>query len=369
MKAMQIFFCLLLTCITFFSSCQNGNSNSNLSIQQSNSEIANTNLVEIVKPLNGSSFAVNKIIIFEFSVMKDQSVFDSIQLFIDGAKISVLTPNKTSIEWDSKNSRLGRLQIKATVFSKGVEVQNLAQSIMLLSDKKPIEYSYKIIKVYPHSRNAYTQGLIYENGYFYESDGEYRKSALRKVKLETGDATQMVNIDPTIFAEGLALRNNKLYQLSYREQTGFIYDKTTFKLERKFKFDLIEGWGLEYNGKHFLATDGSSYIYYMDPESFTKVGFVQVVDDKGPIENINELELINGQLFANVYTQNIVLIIDPLTGKVLGKIDFAGLLPEIDYSESTDVLNGIAWNPANGHLFLTGKNWPKLFEIVLENKK
>ena len=304
---MQILYCLFLVFIAVFSSCQNDNSKTKLLANNTDSLPENKSFFEFTKPLNGSQLVVNSKVIIELKKIINNCVYDSILLTIEGDKITTLLPNSLSFEWDSKKSKLGKQQVVASVYNKGEKIQSTSLVLFILSDTKPVEYSYKILKVYPHSREAYTQGLIYENGYFYESDGEYRKSALRKVKLETGESTQTVSLEPNIFAEGLALCKNKLFQLSWREQTCFVYDKTTFKLERKFNYSLSEGWGLEFNGEYFLATDGSSFIYFMEPENFTEVSHIQVVDDEGSIESINELELINGQLFANVYTKNIVL--------------------------------------------------------------
>jgi glutamine cyclotransferase len=368
MIGIRILICSVLGLGTIFSSCQNGNYKASITEQKSKSSSENQNFLEFESPSNGCQIRLKENVLFNLKKLKDSFQFDSIQLIIDGINATTLLPNNIKFNWNTENSRLGKIQAGALVYSKGEVLQNLQTIIFILSDTKPVEYTYKIIKTYPHSRNAYTQGLIFEDGYFYESVGEYGKSALRKVKLETGQATQTVNHEATIFAEGLAQYKDKLYQISYREQTGFVYDKKTFKLERKFNFDLSEGWGLEFNGQYFLATDGSSFIYFMEPEYFTQKGYIQVVDDQGSIQNINELELIKGQLFANVYTKNIVLIIDPKTGKVLGKIDFTGLLPQTEIDETTDVLNGIAWNPQNGHLYITGKNWPKLFEVIIEKK-
>ena len=272
-------------------------------------------------------------------------------------------------QWDTKGSRLGHVSVDAAVYSEGKVVQRALSVILLLADKAPLEYTYKIIKVYPHSRNYYTQGLIYENGYMYESDGLYGQSAIRKIKLSTGEVINVTYNDKAIFAEGIARYKDKIYQLSWREKTGFVYDKNTLGLDHKFTYSIDEGWGLEFNGTDFLMTDGSNSVYFMEPDYFSQVDKIEVMDNNGPVDNLNELELIKGQLFANVYQTNFIVIINPKNGAVVGKIDFTGLLPSSDYEKNTDVLNGIAYNPENGHLFVTGKNWPKLFEITIQPKK
>lgn len=364
MKAFRTLLYITIGIIIAAPSCQNGNKNSAQQTTDTLTKVQQTYSLEFAKPFNNDNIKKGEQVNIEMRT-KDASIFDSIQIKIENQHVTTLVNSSLKFQWNSKNGQLGQQSIVASAYSKGSKIIETATTITILPNKKPIQYNYKIIKTYPHSRDAYTQGLIYENGYFYESDGEYKKSALRKVKLETGQATIVTNMEPSIFGEGLAIYNNKLYQISWKEHIGFIYNKETLKLEKKFNFDLNEGWGLEFDGKNFLATDGSSNIYFLEPENFTQVGKIQVVTDNGPIDSINELELINGKLYANVYYQDIVLIIDPKTGEVLGEINFANILPKSDYNEDTNVLNGIAWNPVNGHLFITGKNWPKLFEVEI----
>jgi glutamine cyclotransferase len=149
---------------------------------------------------------------------------------------------------------------------------------------------------------------------------------------------------------------------------GIVYDKYSFKQLQRFTYTIAEGWGLEYNGTHFLMTDGSNTLYFIEPESFEVVRKLEVMDNNGPVKNLNELELVNGKLYANVYMSNYVVIIDPETGMVTGRIDFSGLLNDADLRPDTDVLNGIAYNSDNGNLFVTGKNWPKMFEVSIVAK-
>jgi glutaminyl-peptide cyclotransferase len=363
MKKLFFLICLALGIVISTLSCQNGNQQAS---QQASDSLTNNQpayRLEFVKPFSNSNYKIKDIITIEL-VSASQTKFDSIQLKTENKLVATLPQAEFKFQWDTKNGSLGLQTIRAIGYINGSAIETTI-AIVVLPAKAPKQYTYKIIKTYPHSSNAYTQGLIYENGYFYESDGEYKKSAIRKVKLETGESTILTNLEPTIFGEGLALYNNKLYQLSWKEHVGFIYNKQTLKLEQKFNFDLSEGWGLEFDGKNFLATDGSSYIYSLDPQSLTQVSKIQAVSNKGPIDNLNELELIGGKLYANIYYQDIVVIIDPKTGEITGEISFAGILPKADYNEDTNVLNGIAWNPANGHLFVTGKNWPKLFEVEI----
>jgi glutaminyl-peptide cyclotransferase len=358
----------LLGVIFLWTSCHNSKNSPVYQVQESANPNSNTELVEFVKPFNNSSFKVGEPITFQMRKVIDSISIDSIRFSIEGQFYSTLSGNKLEILWNSENSKLGHISVQAIAYASNGRKGIISMIVQILSDTKPIQYTYKILKVYPHDRNAYVQGLIYEKGYFYESDGEYGKSALRRVKLETGESVSYISMDPSIFAEGIAIDNDKIFQITYKEHIGFVYDKATFKLIRKFNYDYDEGWGLEFDGKNFMMTDGGYTIYFIEPEYFTQVGKIEVTSDEGTIDSINELELIQGKLYANVYMQDYVLIIDPKSGKVLGQIDFKGILPKKDYDSNTNVLNGIAWNPENGHLFITGKNWPRLFEVEVVKK-
>jgi len=368
MKTIFNFFFIFFSGLLLNYGCHNGKNISNDQQNDKSNLPQNSEIIEFVKPYNADKFKLGAKITFEIRKLTDTISVDSVVIFVEGKSIAALKENNLKLEWNSKNIRLGQISIQAKAYSSNGATETISQVIQILSDIKPKQYTYKIINIYPHDRNSYTQGLKYENGDIFESDGEYGKSALRKVKLLTGEVIKFVNMDRSSFAEGIAFFKNQIYQITWHEQAGHIYDKETFQEIRKFKYDISEGWGLEFDGKNFLMTDGSNNVYFMDPEFFKQVGKIEVMNDKGPVENLNELEIIEGKLYANVYQKNIVVIIDPDNGKVLGEIDFAGLLAKSDYNENTDVLNGIAWNPANGHLFITGKNWPKLFEVSISEK-
>ncbi len=359
----------ILLIATITNSCRNGNKLPSEKTNEPVNPSNNSEFIEFYKPFNNSKFKPGDKIVFEISKINDTVRYDSVKFSVNGRRIGSLTGNNFQLNWNSEKSKIGQVSVSADVYNSKNKLQSVSIALQMVSDIKPIQYTYKIIKTYPHDRNSYTQGLIFENGYFFESDGQYGKSALRKVKLETGEAVKYISIENKIFAEGITLYKNQVFQLSWREQTGFVYNKETFELIRKFNYDIAEGWGLAFDGKNFLMTDGSNNVYFMDTEYFTQVSKIEVMDNEGAVQNLNEMEYIDRKLYANVYQQNYVVIIDPLSGKVLGKINFSGLLSKKDIDENTDVLNGIAWNPANGHLFVTGKNWPKLFEVVIIEKK
>jgi glutamine cyclotransferase len=223
--------------------------------------------------------------------------------------------------------------------------------------------TYRVINTYPHDPAAFTQGLVYENGYLYEGTGLNGQSTLRKVQLETGEVLQTTPItDPAQFGEGIAIFGDKIYQLTWQSHVGFIYDKASFERLGEFSYP-TEGWGLTHDGQRLIMSDGTATLYFLDPQTLKEVGHVDVYDRSGPVVRLNELEYINGEIYANIWQTDRIARISPQTGQVLGWIDLAGLLSPEERQPPVDVLNGIAYDAATDRLFVTGKRWPKLFEI------
>jgi len=225
-------------------------------------------------------------------------------------------------------------------------------------------YDYQIVNIYPHDPEAFTEGLVYHEGYLYESTGLYGVSELRKVELETGEIVQSRELAPDYFGEGLTLFDDQLFQLTYLEETCFSYALESFEQLQNFGFT-GEGWGLTHDGTNLIMTDGSSYLTFRDPVTFAVIRQLQVMRGDHTQNHINELEFINGLIFANIWLTDRIAVIDPNDGRITGLIDLTGLLDVIDYSQYVDVLNGIAWDPTLERLFVTGKWWPALFEITL----
>lgn len=228
----------------------------------------------------------------------------------------------------------------------------------------PAAYTYQVIKTYPHEPNAFTQGLVFENGFLYESTGLYGSSTLRKVQLETGKVVQMHNLPAEFFGEGITIHKDRIIQLTYRSNAGFVYNKNSFELLRSFNYP-TEGWGITYDGKNLIMSDGSSTLYLWDPETLQRTGSIKVHDNDIPVSGLNELEYVKGQIFANVWPTERIAIIAPQTGQVIGWIYMQGLLGRQELNKPVDVLNGIAYDTAGDRLFVTGKFWPKLFEIKI----
>jgi glutamine cyclotransferase len=225
-------------------------------------------------------------------------------------------------------------------------------------------FGYTVIRQYPHDPNAFTQGLIYLDGVLYEGTGLYGQSSLRRVDLETGDVAQIVSLPEEYFGEGVTVLGDKIYQLTWENQTGFIYDRDAFEQTGTFTYP-TEGWGLTHDGERLIMSNGSDALFFLDPETLEVNGRLPVYDEHGPVARLNELEYIDGSVYANVWQTNRIARIDPQTGQVTAWIDLSGLLPADQLTQPVDVLNGIAWDGENGRLFVTGKLWPTLFEIQL----
>jgi len=252
------------------------------------------------------------------------------------------------------------LFVVAVLVASGILVIiNLGQTP--IDSDSPALYSYLIIKTYPHNTSAFTEGLVFSDGVLYESTGEYGSSSLRQVNLENGVVQREVLLPNQYFGEGLTVVNGSLVQLTWREKIGFIYNKETFGLLSNFSYS-SEGWGLTFNGSDLIMSNGTSKLTFLDPVTFQIVGEVSVHDGNTPVTNINELEYVNGEVYANIWMQQKIAIIDPQTGTVKGWIDLTGIYQS---SNIDDVLNGIAYDSQTNRLLITGKDWPKLYEITI----
>ena len=228
-------------------------------------------------------------------------------------------------------------------------------------------YTYEVKNAYPHDRAAFTQGLVFRDGFLWESTGQYGSSSLRQVELKTGRVVKSVPVSREFFAEGMTVFRGKVYQLTWQEGRAFVYDAKDFRRIGEFKY-AGEGWGLTHDGESLVMSDGTSTLRFLDPETFAVRRTVRVVDAGRPVEQLNELEYVRGEIFANVWQEDCVARINLQTGRVTGWIDLTGLLPASETRGDEDVLNGIAYDEENDRLFVTGKLWPKLFEIRLIKK-
>ncbi|MFD0748658.1 glutaminyl-peptide cyclotransferase [Mucilaginibacter calamicampi] len=271
---------------------------------------------------------------------------------------------------------MGPKAITAKVYKQGVS-QDVSTNIVVLAAKAPEQLTFKVEKVFPHDVESYTEGLQYVDGYLYESDGGYLDpppnesivgpSSLRKVDVATGKVLLSVQNDPKVFAEGLAVVGDKIIQLTWKEKIGYVYDKNTFKLLNTFNNNVgVEGWGMTLDGEKLYMDDSTNRIWFLDKETYQQKGFIDVYDDKGPVDDINELEYVDGKIYANVFQKDTIIVIDPKTGAVLQIANMAGLYPK--RNKEADVLNGIAWDAKGKRMFITGKFWDKLFQVSFSRK-
>ena len=300
----------------------------------------------------------------------------------DTLQLTINNPNKLEIKNVSyqldniafknnsavNNSRLGAKNITATV-SYGEKTEILTQPITVYNNVIPSIYTYEIVNTYPHDISSYTQGLEFYKGQLYESTGQKTKSKLRRVNFETGEILKNLNLEDRYFGEGLTILNDKIYHLTWQANTGFVYDVESFKKLSSFKYGASkEGWGFCNDGEKLYKSDGTEKIWTINPENLTEENHIEVYTEKGKIPSLNELEWINGKIFANIYQRNGVVIINPKNGGVEGVIDFEPLKKLVTQHSELDVLNGIAYHPERKTIFVTGKNWDKLFEVTIKKQ-
>lgn len=293
---------------------------------------------------------------------KDKEI-DSVQYFADSTQLAVKY-DSLSYDFPTTGLALGNRLITAKIFNKDA-TEEVNTNIIIVSSKVPDQYGFEIVNTYNHDVTSYTEGLEYKEGVFYESDGAYGESSLRKVSID-GKVLKQVNIPAKYFAEGIAVIGNKILQLTYKEREMLEYDKNTFELLRTIPYNHAnEGWGMAFNGGTIFNTDGSNKIFKLNKDTYQLEGYLEVYDDKGPVMQLNELEWVDGKIYANIFTSDLVAIINPNTGEVEAYINLIGILKEPLEDPNDMVLNGIAWDAVNKRLFVTGKKWPKLFEIKL----
>lgn len=321
--------------------------------------------MEVSTPKDGELFTEGTPINLKFGLPKEVSQADSIVVTFNDATID----NKAteSITIPTKGLKMGRQTIRIRAFVKGDIAAEKYMSVRIKSNQEPVKYTYSVVKTYPHDTRAYTQGLTFDGNTLYEGTGQRGESNLRIVDLNSGSVTKSVPLPNEYFGEGIAIIGDKVFQITWQEQRGFVYDKKSLEKLRDFVY-AGEGWGLTTDGKVLFLSDGTSTIKVFDPERLVETSRFEVYDNKGAVQYINEMEYINGEIWANIYMTDNIVRFDPSSGKVLGYIDFKGILPKSDYRPDTDVLNGIAYHKATGKIYVTGKYWPKLFEVKVTKK-
>lgn len=245
------------------------------------------------------------------------------------------------------------------------EFQNSSLLGVLKTTRSPVS-DIAVINIFPHDPESFTQGLVYHKGYLYESTGLNGKSVLKKIEIKSGKVIKKVNLDADFFGEGMVILDNRIYQLTWKNQTGFIYDLQSFRKTGKFSYH-GDGWGLATDGKSLIMSNGSSVITFLNPKTFKVIRKIEVQDGGVPVNNLNELEFVQGEIWANIFLEDIIARISPQTGKVVGWINLRRLQALLPRSGRRDVLNGIAYDRGGDRIFITGKFWPGLFEVKLQN--
>lgn len=286
---------------------------------------------------------------------------DSVIYYVNDIKIGSKKGTE-KVAFDFKDKKLGYQNLKALVYYEGENVETTAR-VELVSDIEPKLLTYKIVNTFPHDTTSYTEGLEFYRDTLYESGGQYNKSKLFKTDYRTGKVYKNLKLDDQYFGEGITILNNKIFQLTYKELTGFVYNADTWKVEKTFNFDKkIEGWGMTNDGKYLYQSDGTEKIWKMNPDTQKMIDYINVYTNNSKIKSVNELEWINGKIYCNIFTKDAIAVVNPANGAVEAILNLTDLKKLLNYKRY-EVLNGIAYNPKTNTIFVTGKYWDKMFEI------
>lgn len=342
-------FFTLSSFLLFFLACGEGNTSA-------------TSLFDIQLEGNKKQFQQNESTAISINNKKEKMI-DKVTYSIDGVQLPI-NDNKMTLN----TSKLGNKTLKAVVEYEGTSVE-LSKKIKILAEHAPQVYTYEIVNEYPHDIKAYTQGLEFHNDTLYESTGKKGTSWLRKIDFKSGNVLQQIDLDNSLFGEGITIMNGKIYQLTWQSRTGFIYDLNDFKKIDNFQYgESKEGWGLANDGTKIFKSDGTEKIWFLNPETLVEEGYIETVTNKSIFNKANELEFVEGKLYANVYQKESMMIIDATTGAIEGVVNFGGLKKKVTQHEALDVLNGVAYHPERKTFFVTGKKWDKLFEVKIKKK-
>ncbi|MEX1193096.1 MAG: glutaminyl-peptide cyclotransferase [Brumimicrobium sp.] len=317
-------------------------------------------------PFNNTTAKRGKTIRVEVS-LSNPSDFEKVKIYTKDTVIfdGIFKKDKKLFEVNTKNWSIGSTQLSLQAKLKNGKTKKDNRLVKILSDVYPVGYTAEVVEVFPHKTTSYTQGLEFDGDQLYEGTGgmgSSGKSMIAKVDFNSGEILEKVDLGDEFFGEGITILNDELFQLTWQQNKCFVYDKNTLEKRKEFTYG-GEGWGLCNDGEMLIMSDGSERLYFRDPSTFGLKRTVEVYSNRGAVKNLNELEYIEGKIYANVYQSNTIVIIDPKTGIVTGEID-ADLIA-LDYRKSGEVLNGIAYKNSTKQLFITGKNWPSLLEVAL----
>ncbi|MDW3197572.1 MAG: glutaminyl-peptide cyclotransferase [Cytophagales bacterium] len=315
---------------------------------------------KLIAPGINQQYQLGESINFEVALKDENQLIDSVTLEVQQRKVAY---TNSTFTWSPEQPRVGKPRIKLTVYFDGKKETHYPK-VLILPEASPAQYTYRVINTFPHDPSAYTQGLFWHEGLLWESTGKEGASTMRKVDLKSGQPTKKIDLDPALFGEGAAILQDKIYQLTWTSQKGFVYDQN-LNQTGEFRYP-TEGWGITTLEENLIMSDGTHNLYIMEPNGFTEIDRLQVYDHEGEVSDLNELENVNGKIYANVYGKEYIAVIDPATGAVEATIDFEGIWTRDNTNNSLDyVLNGIAYDAEGDRLFVTGKYWSNLFEVEL----
>lgn len=316
--------------------------------------------------------AIGELITFKISLTDTSKKFDSIRFFVNGERLGQekFNPQQRNLEfqWDSKGSNTGTHVFQLEALASANEPEMASTSFFLKSDLEPEILTYQLVNTFPHSPLSFTQGLEWQENRLYEGTGLNGKSALMEIYPQTGKDLIRKDLDHEFFGEGITIMGDKLYQITWQNKKGFVYQLPGLEKVKEFSYP-NDGWGLTHWNDGLLMSEGSNKLYWLDAQSFQRKKTIEVWDNKRPVTALNELEEVDGIVYANIYQSDTIVKIDPKTGKVLAYIDLTGILPESDRNGDEDVLNGIAWRKEEKLFYVTGKNWPKLYAVRFVKKR
>ena len=325
------------------------------------------NSIKITSPEKNSLHILGEEILVSIE-NKDRFPIDSSCILINGQEVVKLGKDIKEHKLSLPKEKVGTTTIKVVCWHPNGKKGVHSVKIFLKPSTAPQKYNYEIVKVFPHDKGAYTQGLQYHDGYMYEGTGQCGASTLRKIDMQKGDILSVINLEEEYFGEGITIYKNKIYQLTWRSQKGFVYNLENFSLESTFSYH-TEGWGITTMEQQLVMSDGSNRLYFVNPDNFHITREIEVYDNQGKVEQLNELEYVNGLIWANIWMTDRIVAIDPNSGVVKAELDMNGLLTPAErnsLNDQDDVLNGIAWNASKQTFYVTGNRWPKLFEIKIK---
>lgn len=363
---------LSIFCLFFMCACGGRPHNQGTSSREQIAPAVKTEKTKYVNSIRLTSPEKNKLYDFHEEIViafenKDRFPVDSAEIYVNGKKVARLDSGVYRYTYPIPAQKAGTTTVKVVASHPNQRKGVATVSIRVKPDKAPQLYKYQVVHSFPHDPRAYTQGLIYHKGYLYEGTGQYGESSLRKTDIQTGKTLSLLSLEDQLFGEGITIYKDKIYQLTWQSRKGFVYDLNTFSLASTFTYN-TQGWGLTTVGDSLVMSDGSHKLYYLSPTTFNILREVEVYDHQGEVTQLNELEYVDGQIWANVWLTDRIIAINPQTGAVEREVNLGDILPPAEkakLNKNDEVLNGIAYRPEQGTFYVTGKRWQKMFEIQI----